>query len=1189
MRPQLFKLSEEEHALLVVMHEITFDLWSVRTVLRDLRTLYEGFLAGEAQPLEPLPVQIGDWARAESAALERTDMREHEAYWRETLAGDLPVLDLPLDRVRPEQPTNHGAAHRVLLPADLSKRLVELSRREDATLFMVLLASWAGLLRHYTGQDDIIVGAPLAKRNYEETEKLVGFFLNMLPLRVDLSEDPTFRELVASVRGALSGAVTHADYPFARMLEWARAARDPRFSPMFQVMFNMMAYTDESLQDGSLEIAYSGLETGFTKYDLSLYAQEHGERIHLQISYLKDLFEDESVERMLHHLVALLESFAANPDARLSEAVLHGDAEHISASTLGEAERSYGDGASIYELFERQVTRSPDATALHFGEQRITYAELNTRASRLGGTLHEAGVAPGTLVAVSVDRSIDTLVALLGILKAGGTYVALDPTYPRRRLEDILDDTRPAFLVAQPGLEDFQGYDGIRVILDDAMEVEGPPADLPTCATDLADPLMVVYTSSSTGKPKGVPIPQSAVLNRLYWMWETYPFKDGDVAVLHKSTALVASTWECFGALLQGIPTVVLSRDEQLDPGLLFERVVAHGVTHFLATPSMIRGVLDQAERNPEAWRTLRLGTTSAEPIEPEMVMRWRECFPDAPLLNLYGATECSSNATVYDTSQLLKGARRVPIGRPLTNVRVHVLDEHLRPVPTGVAGEMCVSGACLGAGYHDLPELTAERFIENPIADDPGSVLYRTGDIARLLPDGNLELLGRRDLQVKVRGFRVDIGDVESALKSHAEVADCGVALRGRTGAQELVAYVVSSGSPTAPSLRRHLRERLPSYMVPAEFAFVASLPRTPNGKLDRRALPTAMTVTRERDDTFVAPRSDLEVRVARIFEATLEVEPIGTNDDFFELGGHSLLAVRVVDRVEASFGRRIPLPTLFQEPTVAGVARALCEEGAPDIQSALVPLREGEGTPLFCISGIALYRSLAQHLPGTRPVYGIYLEDELTAVQIGTGPAPERFPEIQELAKGYVTKIREAQTEGPYALAGVSFGGFLAYEIAQQLRAGGADVALLALLDSSWPDAVRRSGAAFVKNALRRIADEGPAEALSHAARRLLGGDRSHVKLRAGAIDLQEQRAVAFRRVVRSYAAEPYPGRVALFRANDREMPAGYEMDPLLGWESLVTGELQIRDVPGSHLGILEEPNVETLAAQLGDLLDE
>jgi len=599
--------------------------------------------------------------------------------------------------------------------------------------------------------------------------------------------------------------------------------------------------------------------------------------------------------------------------------------------------------------------------------------------------------------------------------------------------------------------------------------------------------------------------------------------------------------------------------------------------------------VLDQAERQPGAWRTLRLGTTSAEPIEPEMVMRWRACFPDAPLLNLYGATECSSNATVYDTSQLAPGARRVPIGRPLTNVRVHVLDEQLRPVPTGVAGEMCVSGACLGSGYLELPELSAERFIENPFQDDPGRVLYRTGDLARRLPDGNLELLGRRDLQVKVRGFRVDIGDVEAALIGHEEVAECGVALRGRAGSQELVAYVVASGSPTAPSLRRHLRERLPSYMVPAEFAFVEALPRTPNGKLDRRALPSASTVTRERDDRFVAPRSDLEVRVARIFETTLEVEPVGTTDDFFELGGHSLLAVRVVDRVEASFGRRIPLPTLFQEPTVAGVARALMQEGAPDIQSALVPLREGSGTPLFCISGIALYRGLAQHLPGEQPVYGVYLEDELTAVQTGSGPAPERFPEIPELARGYVEKLREAWPDGPYALAGVSFGGFLAYEIAQQLRAAGGEVALLALLDSSWPDAVRRSKTAFVKNALRKIADEGAAEAIQHAARKLLGGDRSHVTLRAGAIDLQEQRALAFRRVVRSYAAQPYDGRVALFRALQREMPVGYEMEPLLGWESLLTGTLDLHDVPGSHLGILEEPNVEKLAALLGELLGE
>jgi aspartate racemase len=420
-------------------------------------------------------------------------------------------------------------------------------------------------------------------------------------------------------------------------------------------------------------------------------------------------------------------------------------------------------------------------------------------------------------------------------------------------------------------------------------------------------------------------------------------------------------------------------------------------------------------------------------------------------------------------------------------------------------------------------------------------------------------------------------------------EVRECAVVLRGDAGDQELVAHVVAPGNPTAPSLRRHLRERLPGYMVPAEFAFLEALPRTPNGKLDRRALPNAVAVTRERDDSFVAPRSDLEVRLARIFETTLEVEPVGAHDDFFELGGHSLLAVRVVDRIEESFGRRIPLPTLFQEPNVAGVARALSQDGAPDIQSALVPLREGSGTPLFCISGIALYRALAQHLPGGRPVYGIYLEDEMTAVQTRQGPAPERFPQVSELAASYVSQIRETQPDGPYALAGVSFGGFLAFEIAQQLRASGGQVALLALLDTSWPSAVRRSKTAFVKNALRRLANEGPLAAIRHAAHRHLDGDRSHVKLRSGAIDLQEQRAVAFRQVVRAYQAEPYPGRMVLFRAANREMPAGYEMEPLLGWGALATGEFSTEDVPGSHLGILEEPNVQALAGRLGQLLDD
>ncbi len=919
---EVFRLGDDEHEIALTFHEIILDLWALSILIQDLGALYQGFQNGDEAPLAPLPVNFGDYAVWEREHVRRDDLAAQEAYWRQELAGELQVLNLPHDRRRRATPTFRGAARSVTLDPELTGRLKALSASENATLFMTLLSAVKVLFRLYSGQDDVIVGAPIASRTQAHAESLIGFFLNMLPLRTRFDGDCTFRELLRRMKETVTGAVSNAEYPFSWMLEAVNVRRDRSVPPVFQVMFNMLNLPQLSVRQGGVELDFAELDSGYTKYDLSVYAQEHGDRIFLEFSYQTDLFDASTIERMVANLVVLLRSVVHDPERPLSVLGRLSPAEERTLlHEFNDTARDFGNTLTIHELFERQAEQTPKSTAYLFGDDALTYAELNERANRLAPHLRALGVERDTPVALCTRRSFDMVVGLLGIMKAGGAYVALDPEYPPLRLRGILDDVRPPVLVLQSGVDRFDAYPGTKVYLDrDREAIDRQPPSSPASRTSPDDLLNVVYTSSTTGKPKGALITQHAVLNRLCWMWEDHPFRPGDVAVVQKSYALVAATWELFGGLLRGVPTVLLSEDEVLEPPRLWQALVRHRVSHLLASPAFLERLLDEAEAHPGQWTTLRLATTSAEPISPAQVRRWRAAFPQVPLLNLYGSTECASNVTAYDTRELPADAVRCPVGRPLANIRVYVVDERLRPVPIGVVGEMCVSGACLARGYLGLPQLTAERFVASPFGE--GERLFRTGDLARVRPDGVVELLGRSDDQVNIRGFRVELGDVETALAQHGQVAKCAVKLYDGDGRRRLVGYVVARETVSTSAVRRFLQERLPEYMIPSEFLFLDAVPLTPSGKVDRKALPAPGHDRPELDVAFAAPRTPIEDGMARVWAEVLGVERVGIHDNFFELGGHSLLATQVVHRMRGAFGVDLPLVSLFRSPTIAGLA---------------------------------------------------------------------------------------------------------------------------------------------------------------------------------------------------------------------------------------------------------------------------
>ena len=910
LQAQLFKLSETEGEIALTFHEIIIDLWALSIMIHDLGLLYQGYLDGEESPLPALSVHFSDFVLGEGEHVRRDNLAVQREYWDQELSGELPILNLPTDRPRPVSPSYRGDTRSLFLDADLSQRLKELGAQHDATLFMTLLAAFNVLLRGYAQQDDIIIGAPIANRTDANTEDIVGFFLNMLPLRTRLGDDPSFITLLERTRVTVTEGITNAAYPFIWMLETANITRDLSVSPVFQVMFNMLNLPQVSQKLGDVEFACSELDTGYTKYDLSLYAQEHGDQIFLQLAYITDLFDDATIERMMKNLVALLKSIVDDPESAISRLRMLDEAERQTlVYGFNDTDLDFGNDLCIHQLFERQAKNTPDQIAFTFRDVHVTYADLNARANQLAHFLRRAGVGPETIVAICTNRSIEMMVGLLGIMKAGGVYVALDPEYPLLRLYDILEDSKPSILILQKEVDRFDTFGGKKIYLDGEWKVIAKEQSTnPVCLTTPEHLLNIVYTSSTTGRPKGTLITIDSVLNRLHWMWQAYPFRPHDVAVLQKSYALVAATWECFGALLKGVPTLILSQEDLLDPTQLWDKVVTHRVTYFLASPAVLEGVLYQAEAHPEQWKSLRLATTSAEPIKPSMVARWKQCFPEVPLLNLYGATECASNATAYDTSQLPPEASRVPVGKPLANTKVYVLDQHANPVPIGVVGEMCITGSCLARGYLNLPELSSSRFVSDPFADELGAQMLKTGDLARVLSSGNIELIGRQDYQVKVRGFRVELGDIEEALARHDAVERCVVTLFEIDPARShLVAYVVSAVSLAPQTLREFLRERLPEYMVPSDFVFPDALPLTPSGKVDRRALAPPPLTRPELDGSFVPPRNPVEEIVASIWTDALGIDQVGVHDNFYDLGGHSLLSIRVANQIEKKLGVRV------------------------------------------------------------------------------------------------------------------------------------------------------------------------------------------------------------------------------------------------------------------------------------------
>ncbi len=944
IRFQLYLLQDNQFALLLVMHEIILDGWGTCVLLNEFGRLYDGAISGLSPQLPPVPVQFSDFAIWEEAYLDKAVWLHHELYWRQKLAGQLPILALPNDYPRPAYLDYKGGSVGVLVHEELSGQIKELADLSNVTLFTVLSATFKLLLHYYSGQDDIIVGAPIVNRNSKETENMVGFQINMVAFRTLLAGNPSFLELLARESQTISEAITHADYPFIELLETINPVRDATLSPIFQVMFNMLnfPYRPEPLQN--VELVFREIETQYTKYDISFYGQEQRGQIYLQFSYLLVLFQHETIQRMMTNFETLLHSVVYEPNARLAHLTFLSEMERsLLLETFNSPDTVLLPDADMVGLFHAQVSKTPDAVVYICAEHTMTYSQLDHLSTATAIYLKKKGCLPDDVLGLYTRQSLALVIGIWGILKLGAAYVPLDPFYPETALLNIVKDVNLKHIIIGDVESAFPSFAGVTIRLDEVPAKKKPL--LPTPMGDRGKLLFnILYTSSSTGMPKGVLIPQSAVLNRLAWMWRVYPFCATDVLLFHKSFALVGASWELLGGVLAGIPTVLISREEQQDVAILCQHILKQRVSYFLASPPLL-DALEQyisGQAAPLSLKSLRITTTSSEPISPQLVSRWHHSVPNAPLINLYGLTECSSNIAVYHTLAMEPQHTHVPLGKSLDNVTIHIFNAYNTLAPVGVVGEICIAGACLALGYLNNPELTHTTFTPPvPELAESSARLFHSGDFGRWNSLGFLEYMGRRDEQVKIHGYRIELLEVEQYIMKHPSVKKAAVTtFDAATGCKELVAYVVGGADLNVQGIRSFLETFLPRYMIPTLYIKMAQLPVTPNGKVDKKNLPISELVLMATGAQYCAPRDTVEETMAHIWETLLERQPIGIRDNFFHIGGHSLKASQLAAVIQKQLQVTVPLRLIFQHPTIESLTAKLYHLDKKSAQTPSVPL---------------------------------------------------------------------------------------------------------------------------------------------------------------------------------------------------------------------------------------------------------
>ncbi len=1209
IRCSLLQLSTWEYVLLVTMHHIVSDGWSMGVFIQELSSLYQTFIGGEALPLEKLPIQYADFALWQRQYLSGQVLSTQLDYWKQQLSGAPDLLQLPTDYPRPTVQTYQGRTISLNLNTDLTTKLQKLSRESGTTLFMTLYAAFSTLLYRYSGQSDIAVGSPIANRNRSEIEGLIGFFVNTLVLRTRFEDNPSFKKLLAQVRETTLKAYENQDVPFEKVVEVLQPQRSLSHSPLFQVMFILQNAPMTDVELPGVSLSSIELESTIAKFDLTLSMTETDQGLVGEWEYNTDLFNQSTIERMAAHFHNLLEAIVENPKQNVGTFNLLSDSERDQLLVKwNDTATVYPQNKCIHQLFEQQVEKTPDAVAVVFESEQLTYEQLNQRANQLARHLQTLGVKPEVLVGICVERSIEMVVGLLGILKAGGAYVPLDPNYPQERLSYMLEDSAVGVLITQSQLLKSLPQNNAQILCLDndwgVIEKESQ-SNLNVGVTD-HNLAYVIYTSGSTGKPKGVLVEHQALVNHMSWMQSCFPLQKND-KVIHKTPfSFDASVWEFYAPLFVGAQLVIAKPGGHKDSNYLVDEISRLKITTIQIVPSLLRMLLETP--GIEKCQSLKQVFCGGEILPVEVVEDFKKKL-NAQLNNIYGPSEATIDTTVFKCEEKFYQST-IPIGRPISNVQTYILDSHLKPVPVGVPGELYIGGDGLARGYLNRPQLTSEKFIQNPFDKSKSQRLYKTGDLVRYLSDGNIEFLGRIDNQVKIRGFRIELGEIEAVLTTHAQVNQAVViALEENTGSKRLVAYVVANSEIKTQQLREYLKSQLPDYMVPSAFVTLDSLPLTPNGKVDRKALPAPET---ERENEYIAPRTEVEQILTNIFAQVLNLENIGTHDNFFDLGGHSLLAVHLMSEIHKQFGKNLPLATLFQNPTVEQLAFVLSSNLSSQLWETLVAVQpKGSLPPLFCVPGaggnVLYFYHLARYLGNNQPLYGLQAQ--------GLDGETEPYKSIEEIAQQNIKAIQTVQPTGPYFLTGHSFGSRVVFEMTIQLQRMGESVAYVGILDtpapiksgndedefSNWDDAKWLCELAKILEAImgtnlvldyQTLVSLTPEQQFKHFKEHLemIGffPPQTDIKIARGLVQVHQIQCQIGYEPQNTFSAP-----ITLFCAMEIDLEAQNSstlyQEPTWGWNKFSNSEVEVHIVPGNHVSMMSEPHVKVLAEKLQQSLQK
>lgn len=1194
----VFKLTENEHLLTFVAHHIVCDGWSIGIMMQDLSKLYSAYVKGDNIKL-PAPPLFSEYALNDMVQNDSGLNKETERYWLDQFMGSGHLLDMPTDFPRPSLRTYKSHRQDLVLDGALANNVKKLAKANGVSLVTTLLAAFEVFLKQLTGQEEIIVGLPAAGQPATENYRLVGHCVNLLALRSYPKSNLSFAAYLKQRRSEVLDAYDHQLYTFGSLLKKLSISRDPSRLPLVPVMFNIDMGLDDDVEFYQLHHKLISNPREYENFELFLNIAGHEEAPTLEWSYNTQLFKPSTIKKMMDSFEFLLHELVKNPDIQIGKIQTLDSAEVTSSYTQwNDTGCPYPDETPLHTLISKQAAQTPGKTAITFGKQKITYKELNERANQLAAILIKNGVKKGDKVAFSMDRCAELVITMLAIMKAGGIYIPLDPIFPINRINYMLEDSQAVVLLTSGNYKGKYESKAKELVLEDEWEtINDYSTTDPEVAVNGNDLVYILYTSGSTGMPKGVQIYQHSLVNFLYSMEKAPGLTPNDKLVAVTTISFDIAGLELFLPLLTGAEIVLVDAATAKDGRALLDVIKAEKATVMQATPYTWRIMLEAGWDKTAPIKAICGG----EALPAELAERILGAA--GSLWNVYGPTE----TTIWSTVKQITDAGKITIGRPIDNTSIYILDKFLKPLGVGIPGEIYIGGEGVAAGYLNRVELTAEKFVNDSFVNIPGAKMYNTGDLGRFLPDGEIECLGRVDAQVKIRGYRIETGEIEYQLVNSAGVKEAVVIARPDSfGIDKLVAFVVAPGVEDEitqiQTWKEQLKNSLPDYMVPDNFVIVNAMPLTPNGKVDKKALGKIGVSTVDAGLGYQAPRTDVEKMVADIWTEYLGVEKIGVYDNFFELGGHSLIAVQVMTRIEKETGKRLPLAALFETSTVEKLALMLEMDGKSITWDSLVPIKpKGTKMPLYMVHGaglnVLLFNALAMHMDDDQPVYGLQAK--------GLDGVEEPLGSIEEIAAHYIDSIMKQNPTGPYALAGYSFGGIIAYEMARQFEALGKEVKVLAMFDTYAyrsphhdPYLIKMAKRArFFKDKIKyalsspggiqeTIADKKTS--LSRRAKRIwwklkYGKEQKQEGFFGYSNKIDEMNNVAEKR----YQLKPYDVAVEVFRAETKT----FYMDDFeyLGWKPYAMKGVNIHPIPGEHNTIFKAPNDKKFAQVLQKCLDD